>query len=286
MPFSFYRIYKATWLINRQMSRISCVIVMCPLLLANALAFRDDLLSAFTDRDSPARPKRILNGEAVRMNREIKYQVLIRGKPKGKFVCGGSIIGEQSVLTAAHCLVNNENETFMELPPVILAGITNARAKQHGHYFKSDVIKAYIPKDFKWQDQETASIADIAVLKLQHNFGRRYYLSKINLPAVNMTKSYDGIRALVTGYGYDDIECNAGDEDANCKWSWSGQLNKMIVRIITSEESDSLLDYCKPREKFICAVIDPRYESGGPCSSRMVRSSSGSWAIHSSGNLH
>uniref|UniRef100_A0A3B3X9G8 Peptidase S1 domain-containing protein n=1 Tax=Poecilia mexicana TaxID=48701 RepID=A0A3B3X9G8_9TELE len=56
-----------------------------------------------TSAESQTPFKRIVGGRSVAPG-EIPWQVLFRPKPSGRLFCGGSILSERWVITAAHCL--------------------------------------------------------------------------------------------------------------------------------------------------------------------------------------
>ena len=76
--------------------------------------------------------------------------------------CGGGIIDDQYVLTAAHCIVDG-SYNLKKGPVTVVAGINNL------HFFRLnvdavvvDVQKAYIHKFYN----ATSNVNDIAVLKV------------------------------------------------------------------------------------------------------------------------
>ncbi|XP_034740411.1 coagulation factor IXa isoform X2 [Etheostoma cragini] len=78
-------------------------------------------LPLWVDRDSevpteePIRPfKRIVGGEVV-IPGEIPWQVALMARPSGEIFCGGSIVSEQWVITAAHCLVEAKGAYFIRV---------------------------------------------------------------------------------------------------------------------------------------------------------------------------
>ncbi|XP_068564243.1 coagulation factor IXa [Cebidichthys violaceus] len=65
--------------------------------------------------EEPPRPfKRIVGGEVV-IAGEIPWQVALIERPSGQLFCGGSILGEWWVVTAAHCLVEAADSFFIRV---------------------------------------------------------------------------------------------------------------------------------------------------------------------------
>ena len=86
--------------------KVLLVFVLALLTIAHAeprLPFPEALKAKIPgwDRETPAHVQRIIGGSAV-ANGGRPFQILLLRS--GSFTCGGSLIGSNKVLTAAHCV--------------------------------------------------------------------------------------------------------------------------------------------------------------------------------------
>lgn len=83
-------------------------------------------------------------------------------------VCGGAIIDDLHIVTAAHCFLNGENE-FFSYPIQIIAG-TEQLYTECEHTVTVDVAQIFIPTGFdvRQNNKRNQAVGDIAVLKVRH----------------------------------------------------------------------------------------------------------------------
>lgn len=86
------------------------------------------------------------------------FRYLVSIQKDGEGTCGGGIIADQFVLTAAHCVVN-ETGVFEDEPYKVVADSVDLRTPTG---VKLSVDKAYVPSSY----QSSESADDIAVLKV------------------------------------------------------------------------------------------------------------------------
>ncbi|XP_014231259.1 chymotrypsin-2-like [Trichogramma pretiosum] len=145
---------------------------------------------------------RILGGDEADNEFLFPYHVYLT-LGHGKYVCGGSIIGDYHVLTAAHCVMKNSREfhdDVLQRGLNVVAGTSNLRDLRAEHAKTRRVVKMYVPKAYDLGRLR----GDIAVLKLNEPLGLNVFtnqLQEVALPPKENT-NYAGQKAIVTGFGY------------------------------------------------------------------------------------
>ncbi|XP_016836621.1 serine protease SP24D-like [Nasonia vitripennis] len=137
----------------------------------------------------------IIGGERAD-EKQFPYQVALL--VKGKLVCGGGIIGDKYILTAAHCFIDKTG-SFYNRAYTVVAGATDLNLDEG---IKIAPEKVYVHKDYQTSTFEN----DIAILKLKEGLGvdSNPSLSKLNLPKANL--KYTGRTAVISGYGFTTIQ--------------------------------------------------------------------------------
>ncbi|XP_034192565.2 chymotrypsin-2-like isoform X1 [Osmia lignaria lignaria] len=130
---------------------------------------------------------RIVNGENAKVG-EIPYQVSLQGKDSSFHFCGGSILNENYVITAASCVYYTTAATIK-----VIAGTINLTAPKSEHYVKEIIINEKYNKTDSWKN-------DIALLKVEKPFVKSEQIAFVQLPSKNqVVKAND--TAVVSGWG-------------------------------------------------------------------------------------
>ena len=111
-----------------------------------------------------SRRERRLVGAPVARPGQFKYAVALQRN--NRTICTGSIIDDEYVLTAAHCIINSRNE-FKRGKIVVVAGTNDVQAKVRSRRERA-VIKMYAPESYRNYPSTSQEYAegDIAVLKV------------------------------------------------------------------------------------------------------------------------
>ncbi|XP_050454706.1 trypsin-7-like isoform X2 [Cataglyphis hispanica] len=130
---------------------------------------------------------RIVGGRNAKPG-EIPYQVSLQIIETGHHFCGGVVLNQKYVLTAAHC-VFGKNVSLISAT----VGTTDLRKPHAVHFIES----SYVHKEY---DENNSWFNDIALLKLKTPFKFSTLISPVVLPEQNQIVKTNSI-AIVSGYG-------------------------------------------------------------------------------------
>lgn len=104
----------------------------------------------------------IVGGEYARPG-QFKYQVSLQ--ENDRHICGAGIIADNLVLTAAHCVIDNDGK-FKNVNLSIVAGVLEANTTD-SNAIRVNIIKSYVPRKFNLKSSEISDMdRDIAVLQV------------------------------------------------------------------------------------------------------------------------
>ncbi|XP_030560850.1 seminase [Drosophila novamexicana] len=138
----------------------------------------------------PAVQGRVVGGEATTIEKLGGYLVALRYQ--GEFVCGGTLIEDRIVISAAHCFLGRTKKYLWE----VSGGIS--RLNENG--IKGEILDYVVPQVFK---EETMNM-DVAVLLLLRPL-KGPNISKIGLCS---RKLLEGLQLTVSGWGLSDPQAS------------------------------------------------------------------------------
>lgn len=130
---------------------------------------------------------RIINGEDAKEG-EIPYQISLQNKLSSSHLCGGSILNDDYVITAAHCV----DGTSADVIKVVAGSINLNSPKSEHNVAKIIVHEKYDPFD-SWKN-------DIALLKVTTPFKTSATLGHVPLPPKGHVVKANDV-AVVSGWG-------------------------------------------------------------------------------------
>ncbi|XP_017472795.1 PREDICTED: trypsin-1-like [Rhagoletis zephyria] len=171
---------------------------------------------------------RIVGGTQVRSNKYPWTAQLLKGRWHQRLFCGGSLINDRYVVTAAHCVHNNRDAITVRLLQLDRssreAGITRkvTQTIMHPQYDQNKIIN------------------DIALLKLDTPIAFSATIRPVCLPDIN--QNFDNKDAIVAGWGL----VQQGGVTSN-------YLQEATVPIITNQECRQTRYQNKITDVMLCA---------------------------------
>jgi len=129
---------------------------------------------------------RIVDGEDAKVG-EIPYQVSLQTTDSFHF-CGGSILNDNYVITAAHCVVSKDADEITVIADTV--DLTNPKSKH-------EVAEVIVHKQYS---SSNSWLNDIALLKVKKPFAKSATIGHVPLPPKNFKIKAKDI-AVVSGWG-------------------------------------------------------------------------------------
>ncbi|XP_067123352.1 transmembrane protease serine 9-like [Centruroides vittatus] len=190
------------------------------------------------------RNSKIIGGENAELGNQPWHVAIVkRSLFSTKISCGGALIHQKWVLTAAHCVYRSP------------ASSLRIRV---GEYDTKSRSKDYPPEDYgvkrKIVNEEYEALSyknDIALLELSHPVAFRKHIIPVCLPKFD--DNYTGEMATVTGWGRTDFK----------KKLIPNVLQKVKVEVLDSEECQKWLEKAGRKETVFNTMVCAGYKDGG-----------------------
>ncbi|XP_055848376.1 chymotrypsin-2-like [Episyrphus balteatus] len=205
--------------------------------------------------------KRIVGGNEVKSN-EINYQASIWVFEE--FICGGTIIGQKYILTAAHCLYGyNFEEPFDDI--FVVTGAIKLNDTRN----KQEVAEITLHNNYN-HGSENSYLNDIAIITLREKINFDQTQAPALLPIAPVSK---GLIGTIVGWGRDNYDKPHPTE----------VLKKAILQVLTFNECQPKMNL-KVYDSQICGFARKdigicKGDSGGPLMVNGTVVGISSWAI-------
>ncbi|XP_016836762.1 chymotrypsin-1 [Nasonia vitripennis] len=210
--------------------------------------------------------EKIVGGENADIT-EFPYQVSLRLRGKGHF-CGGSIISERHILTAAHCVDGIITPLLKNRFSVVTGTTTSSGSSGKSHKIKSTHIhEGYLGTD------ESSYKNDVAVITLAAPIKFDAKQKKINLPTKDVSL---GDKVMVSGWGIKKYPSEIV----------AATLQKASMKLIPSSQCEQFLYPQTLYSTQVCAIQAQKKgvgvcsgDSGGPLAADNEVIGIASWVV-------
>nr|ADZ99802.1 FRPB [Drosophila mojavensis wrigleyi] len=201
----------------------------------------------------PSQVERIINGQNARP-KQFPYQVGYDVEINKQWItmCGGTIIGKRTILTAAHCLDGKTSERIK----IYLGAVNKSNSTETGQQIVIVEAGSYVIHE-EWDPCEVVN--DIALIKLPTDLELNQYIQPAKLPEPNSLHA--DTNAIVSGWG----KVNGG--------FFPSHLQYMNVITLSNKDCESL-KYSNKKfySHWLCTVSNVSSacfgDSGGPLAER------------------
>jgi secreted trypsin-like serine protease len=156
------------------------------------------------------RPKRdptLIVGGKVAGKRYFPWQAALYDARNEKFLCGGSLLNERIILTAAHCITDNDGNLLPKEFYVVAVGKHFRKysdSRDSAHTQSSQIHRMFVPDEYEGDTQNY--LADIAILVAVKTFTLS---ARIQPVCIDWTRNYEhailnprgGRKGFVAGWG-------------------------------------------------------------------------------------
>ena len=195
-----------------------------------------------TCADYPDQADRIIGGENAR-NGEFPWQAMLAYKSTNAPFCGGTLLLEKIVITAAHCIALKTPERVL-----IVLGNHNLYQTDLGEV-THEVRKWVIHPSYDTDDSN-----DIAIIELKGAVNFNKYVDTACLPMIEYPADKT---VLISGWG------STAQRNVSSKTSPSTILQKALVKIVNRKECQKMYDVpnqngytAKINKRMICAASE------------------------------
>ena len=133
-----------------------------------------------------------MGGNNVKVN-AFPWQVAILQSWSSDPFCGGVIIGPKTILTAAHCIDDNEGGMYEVQVVVGVTNLKNTAAKWNGTYYVESIVLHP-----NWQSLNMNN--DYAIIKLKNAITFSENVNAVCLPKNNQ-ELYENVDLIISGWG-------------------------------------------------------------------------------------
>ncbi|XP_050510778.1 CLIP domain-containing serine protease B4-like [Diabrotica virgifera virgifera] len=197
--------------------------------------------------------RRIVNGKPAKLN-QFPWMVQIfsrKEKNRDSFICGGSLINNRYVVTAAHCIGKEKIKNVRIGENTLTPEITKRRLKDY------KVAKVTVHPNFNISGTEDN---DIALIRLARSAKYSAAIQPICLPTANMlNKEFIGENVTIAGWGKTDTSKRPAKD-----------LQYITIPVRERDVCNQIFNETLEQSKFCAGVSEGEDSCGGDSGGPMI----------------